>query len=70
MQNMYLFRTHIGIFSQWKEQLPFATMEDFERIVLDEISQIKTNNICSQLYVESKKADFIEIEIRMMIVKS
>lgn len=45
-------------------------MEDFERIVLDEISQIKTSNICSQLYVESKKADFIEIEIRMMIVKS
>ena len=63
---------HNGILFWHKKEYPaFCNhMEDFERIVLDEISQIKTNNICSQLYVESKKADFIEIEIRMMIVKS
>ena len=44
-------------------------MEDLECVVLDEINQIETNNMCSQLYVESQKADFIEIEIRMVIVK-
>ena len=38
------------------EMLPFAeTWMDLENIILSEVSQTKTNIICYDLYVESKK---------------
>ena len=38
------------------EIMPFAaTWMDLEVIILSEVSQTKTNVICSHLYVESKK---------------
>ena len=38
------------------EIVPFATTwMDLEGIMLSEVSQTKTNNVCFHLYVESKK---------------
>ena len=46
-----------------KEILPLVpTSVDLEGIMLSEISQTKTNNIRSQLYVESKKATLVKTE--------
>ena len=46
-----------------KEILPFATTDmEFEGIMLDEISQRKTNTVRYHLYVKSKNAGFLETE--------
>ena len=46
-----------------KEILPFAiTWTDLENIMPSEISQTETNTVISHLYVESKKAKFMETE--------
>ena len=46
-----------------KEILPFATTwVNFEGIMLSEIGQRKTNTVWYRFYVESKKAEPIEID--------
>ena len=50
--------THRGILLSHKkdEIMPFiATWKDLEIIILNGVSQRKTNAICNHLYVESKK---------------
>ena len=42
---------------------------DLEGIMLREVSQRKKNTICSHLYVESKKAEIIEVESRMVFAR-
>lgn len=38
-------------------------------IMLSEINERETNTVCSHLYVEAKKAKFIETESRMVVAR-
>ena len=65
--------THNGIsFSHKnKEILPFATIwMDLEDSMLSKINLTKTYTVCSHLYLESKKAELIEIESRMVFTRA
>ena len=42
---------------------------DLEGVMLSEISQRKTNTVCSHLYAESKKSELREVESRMMVAR-
>ena len=59
---------HIPYSATRKKILPLATIWiNFEGITLNETSQTKTNIACYYLYVESKKAELIETESRVVV---
>ena len=53
-----------------KEVLPLVTIwMGLEGIMLSEISQRKTNIVCYHLHVESKKAELIGTESRIVVTR-
>ena len=53
-----------------KEVLPTATRIDLEGIMLNEITQGKTDTMWSDLYVKSQKTELTERENRLMTARS
>ena len=53
-----------------KEVLPTATRIDLEGIMLNEITQRKTDTMWSDLYVKSQKTELTERENRLMTARS